>query len=110
MRPAIRDLGLTLERSRFAPLIRIVSRELKNEGIRLSPRFYLSTEYGCLPRSATIGLLWTDGFEDWKRLAKKRGLRTRDERGILRTLRHEIGHAFCYAHRLYRTARFRSLF
>src|SRR5687768_14533802 len=88
-RTPIRDLGLSLESSRFAPLIKKVSRELKAAGIRLEPRFYLSTEYGCLPRSATIGLLWTDGFDDWRRLAKKRGLRTRDDDAILRTLRHE---------------------
>jgi hypothetical protein len=106
----IKDLGLTLEKSRFHPLIREVRAEMRANGIALDPVFYLSTEYGCLERSATIGLLWTDGFEFSWRLAKKAGIRTRKAPVILRTLRHEVGHAFGYAHKLYRTERFRSLF
>lgn len=106
----VRDLGLTLEKSRFHPLIRKVRREMRAVKITLEPVFYLSTEYGCLERSATIGLLWTDGFDFAGRLAKKNGIRTRKAPIVLRTLRHEVGHAFGYAHQLYRTARFRDLF
>lgn len=106
----IKDLGLSLEKSRFHPLIREIRREMRAVGITLEPVFYLSTEYGCLERSATIGLLWTDGFDFSWRLAKKHGIRTRKAPVILRTLRHEVGHAFGYAHKLYRTERFRELF
>lgn len=106
----VKDLGLTLQNSAFAPLLAGLRRELRAEGIRLQPTFYLSTEYGCLERTATIGLLWTDGWAWSKRLAGRAGVRTRDTATIRRTLRHEVGHAFCYAHRLYATARFRTLF
>lgn len=106
----VKDLGLRLEASRFHPLIKEVRRELVEVGITLNPTFYLSTEYGCLERSSTIGLLWTDGFDFSHRLAKKAGIRTRTAPIILRTLRHEVGHAFCYAHKLYKTDRFREIF
>src|SRR5262245_9905068 len=104
------DLGLTLKRSRFAPLVTQVGRELEQAGIALEPRFYLSTEYGCVTGTATIGLLWTDGFDDVQRLARERGIRTRTPAVALGVLRHEVGHAFCYRHKLWRTPRFRTLF
>lgn len=106
----ISELALRLEESRFAPLIAELRRELKRARIALVPHFYLSTEYGCVEGTATIGLLWTDGFSRWQRLAKRRGLRTRPPRLILKTLRHEVGHAFCYAHELYKESEFVRLF
>jgi hypothetical protein len=106
----VKDLGLTLEKSRFHSLIRETRRELRAAKIALDPIFYLSTEYGCLEGSATIGLLWTDGFDFSWELAKKHHIRTRTPPIIIKTLRHEVGHAFGYAHKLYRTPLFRELF
>jgi hypothetical protein len=104
------DLDLDLRRSQFAPLIVRLECELDDAGIALRPHFYLSTEYGCISGSATIGLLWTDGFREAQGLAARAGIRTRSAARILSVLRHETGHAFCYTNRLYRTARFRALF
>jgi len=104
------DLGLTLERSSFPPLIRALERELERRGISLLPRFYLSTEYGCVERTATIGVLFSDGFPATRREARRHHVVVRSRADMLRTLRHEAGHAFCYVHRLYATPRFRRLF
>jgi hypothetical protein len=104
------DLGLTLRRSRFWPLLERLRTELRGAGVALWPRFYLSTEYGCVSGTGTVGLLWTDGFADAQRLARARGIRTRSARTVLGVLRHEAGHAFCYVHKLWQTRRFRRLF
>ena len=104
------DLGLTLHGSRFWPLFERLRIELRGAGIALWPRFYLSTEYGCISGTGTVGLLWTDGFADAQKLARARGIRTRGARSILGVLRHETGHAFCYVHKLWQTPRFRHLF
>ena len=48
------DLGLKMEDSDFAPLVARLQGELDAAGISLRPRFYLSTEYGCITGSATI--------------------------------------------------------
>jgi hypothetical protein len=104
------DLGLTLARSDFRSPLRRLARELAAAGITLAPRFYLSTEYGCIERTATIGLLFTDGFAATRREARRHGVVVRDGATVLRTLRHEVGHAYCYVHRLYATPRFRRLF
>jgi hypothetical protein len=106
----VRDLGLTLARSDFAPRLRTLRGELRAAGIALWPRFYLSTEYGCYERTANIGVLFTDGFAATRREARRHGVVVRGAAEVLRTLRHEVGHAFCYVHRLFATARFRRLF
>ena len=110
LRRRVCDLGLRLERSDFQVQIRALQRELEAAGIALRPRFYLSTEYGCIERTATIGVLFTDGSAATRRAARRHGVIVRVGEAVLRTLRHEAGHAFCYVHRLYASPRFRRLF
>ena len=104
------DLRLRLRSSLFVPAIRALNAELKRAGIRLRPRHYLSTGYGCVVRSVDVGLLFTDGFPELRPIARAIGMRVRTPIQFLYTLRHEAGHAFCYAHRLYATKSFRELF
>ncbi len=104
------DLKLELEHSLFQPVIAELECELERAGIALRPRHYLSTGYGCNIRSVDVGLLFTDGFPVLRKIARARGLRTRAPAQLLRTLRHEAGHAFCYANRLFATPAFRVLF
>ena len=104
------DLGLELGKSLFQPVISELERELERGGIALRPRHYLSTGYGCNIRSVDVGLLFTDGFPALRKLARARGMRVRSPAQLLRTLRHEAGHAFCYANRLFAAPDFRALF
>lgn len=104
------DLGLSIEKSQFAPLIRTLHRELAAKRLGLRPHFYLSNEYGCVERTANVGLLWVDALDQIPALWRKYRVRARDAAILLRILRHEAGHAFGYVHRLYRRADFRRLF
>jgi hypothetical protein len=104
------DLGLTLAKSQFAPLIKKLHRELAAKGVRLRPNFYLSNEYGCVERTANIGLLWVDALDQIPALWRRYRDRARDASLLLRILRHEAGHAFGYVHRLYVRRDFRRLF
>ncbi|MCL5997231.1 MAG: putative zinc-binding metallopeptidase [Chloroflexi bacterium] len=85
--------------------------DLDRVGIRkLEPVFYISTGYGCIAGSPIISF----GFYDCDPLLQDlneefRGWRYSDTE-IVNLLRHEIGHAFCYAYKLYRTPEFRNLF
>ena len=106
----LRDLELDLESSFFGPELKTLERELCEAGIVLRPFFYLCTSYGCVVRTANVGLLFTDAVPALRRVARAAGLRVRNRQEILRTLRHETGHAFCYTHRLHETRRFRDLF
>lgn len=99
-----------MAQSLFPPLIAGLGVDLDRAGIALRPRHYLSTGYGCNIRTVDVGVLFTDGFPELQKVARTTGMRMRSPADIQRTLRHEAGHAFCYAHRLFATAAFRELF
>jgi hypothetical protein len=91
-------------------MIRRLGRELAGRKIRLRPNFYLSNEYGCVVRTANVGVLWTDALPQRPALHARHRDRARDPEILMRVLRHEAGHAFCYVHRLYERRDFRGLF
>lgn len=107
----IHQLDLKFEDTIFAQAIPVVKEELRRAGIRkLEPVFYISTGYGCIAGQPIISL----GFYDFHPLLKDlneefRGWRYSDA-DIFELLRHECGHAFCYAYKLYRRKDFRELF
>ncbi len=106
----IRGLELKIQRSFLEPCIRKALEDVKHFGVNLQPTFYLSDEYGCMEGTTNIGL----GFWDADRLLREILRETkdiyRDEGTILRLIKHEIGHAFCYGFKLYRLKEFRTTF
>jgi hypothetical protein len=91
--------------------IGILREELKRLKLeRIQPNFYLSTGYGTVEGTTNIAVGFYDASPLIRELHKeyRRWLYTPEE--ILATLRHEIGHAFCYAHKLYRRKDFRETF
>jgi len=107
----INELGLSIEGTYLEEAIAIVRGDLKRAGIRrLEPVFYLSTGYGCIAGSPIISLGFYDAHPLLQELnAEFRGWRYTPQQ-IVDVLRHEVGHAFCYAYKLYRTPEFRQLF
>lgn len=107
----INELGLKIRGTVFEEAIPQVKEELREAGVRkLEPVFYISTGYGCIAGSPIISL----GFYDFHPLLKELNLELRGWRysdpEIYDLLRHEVGHAFCYSYKLYRTPEFRRLF
>jgi hypothetical protein len=107
----INRLGLKLKGSFFEPAIAAVREEMRNAGItKLEPIFYVSTGYGCIAGSAIISL----GFYDFHPLLKELNYELRgwhySDAELVALLRHEVGHAFCYSYKLYRTPEFRAMF
>jgi hypothetical protein len=104
-------LGLTMEGSYLAEAVRIALADLKRVRIKkLQPYFYLSTGYGTVAGTTSIAL----GFYDCNDLLKELN---RELRGfeysfndIVNIVRHELGHAFAYAYKLYRRNDFREVF
>ncbi len=106
----VNRLGLDLRTSLLKqPIERHLSR-LKRRGIRLRPFFYIGEDWGCVGGTANIEI----GFYDADLLLKELNEEIRgwsnDPRIIEYLLRHETGHAFCYAHRLYKNKAFRKAF
>jgi hypothetical protein len=106
----VNRLGLHLKASPLQTQIERLQLRLKRRGIRLRPNFYLGEDWGCVTGTVNIEV----GFYDASALLKdlNREVRgwTNDTRTVEYLLRHETGHAFCYAHRLYKDREFRDIF
>lgn len=107
----VNRLGLKIKGTIFEQAIPTVMAELRAHGVaKLEPVFYLSNGYGCIAGSPIVAL----GFYDCNQLLKDVNRELRGwyytEPDVYNLLRHEAGHAFCYAYKLYRQPEFRELF
>jgi hypothetical protein len=99
----IRDLGLTIGGTRLEPVIDEFRAELAQRGVRVVPRFHLSTEWGVPFGTVVIGIPFYLAHPDLTALHGEQvghieGFNRAD---ILRYLRHEMGHVVNYAYKLY---------
>lgn len=110
LRVPIRELGLSLERSPVAELVRRLYEELEARGLRhFRPLCYLSDEWGSPSGEPVIGIPFYLG--DARTAMLEDALNdVETEREIMMYLRHEAGHAFNHAYELYRTEQWRDIF
>src|SRR5690606_12739707 len=100
----MRDLGLTIDGTRLAPVIEEFRTELAAKGItKVVPTFYLSTEWGVVFGTVAIGIPFYLARPELTELHGEEvghieGFSRAD---ILRYLRHEMGHVVNYAYKLY---------
>ena len=86
-----------------------LEREIRRKLQRFRPRYYLTDEWGCPSGQPVIGIPFYLADRKLARIEKE----TNDlesAREILMYLRHEAGHAFNYAYRLYRRPEWRATF
>jgi len=106
----INQLGLKLEGSPLERHVNQLYRELERKGLAcFRPGCYLTNEWGCPSEQPIIGIPFYLADPALARLEKEIN-DLEDEREIARYLRHEAGHAFNYAYRLYETPEWRELF
>jgi hypothetical protein len=106
----IRDLGMSLEQSPVAELVRHLYRELEEKGLQhFRPLCYLSDEWGSPSGEPVIGIPFYLGDPRVATLEDAVN-DIEGEREIMMYLRHEAGHAFNHAYELYRTDEYRDLF
>lgn len=108
----ISELGLKLEGTRLEKLVDQLYRELDSAGIVLRPRVYLSDEWGCPEGIPVISIPFYLADEELSILEDEflEGIEGKSAEEILMYLRHEAGHAFNYAYRLYDTSEWREIF
>lgn len=106
----ISQLGLRLEGSAVERFVHQLYRELEKKGLkRFRPVCYLTDEWGCPDGQPVIGIPFYLADPQLQHLEREMN-DLEDEREIMMYLRHEAGHAFNYAYRLYPTAEWRKLF
>jgi hypothetical protein len=91
-------------------LVEQLYTELKAKGLVFRPPVYLSDEWGCPEGAPLIGLPFYLADPRLTRIEEEVAVEVEGELDIMRFLRHEAGHAFNYAYRLYDRAEWRQLF
>src|SRR3989304_1774988 len=106
----ISQLGLRLEGSPVERYVQMLHRELEKKGLRhFRPPCYLTDEWGCPDGEPIIGIPFYLADPKLARLEKEID-DVEDAREIRMYLRHEAGHAFNYAYKLYESPEWRELF
>ena len=106
----ISQLGLRLEGSPVERFVHQLHRELERKGVRrFRPACYLTDQWGCPDGQPVIGSPFYLAEPMLARLERQMN-DLEDEREIMMYMRHEAGHAFNYAYRLFATPEWRKLF
>jgi len=108
----INELGLKLEGTRLEKLVERLHQELEAAGIKFKPKVYLSDEWGCPEGVPIIGIPFYLADENLSRIEDEimEGIEAESDEEILSYLRHEAGHAFNYAYKLYETEEWHEIF
>jgi hypothetical protein len=107
----ISDLSLKIQGTRLETLIGELYQELEKAGISFKPKTYLADEWGCPHGVPVIGIPFYLANPELSKLeGELTGIEAEDEAEVMMYLRHEAGHAFNYAYRLFRKPEWRRLF
>ena len=106
----ISQLGLRIEGSAVQRFVDQLYRELEHKGLKsFRPVCYLTDEWGCPDGQPVIGIPFYLADPQLARLEREMN-DLEDAREIMMYLRHEAGHAFNYAYRLYTSPEWRKRF
>jgi hypothetical protein len=103
-------LGLAIRGSPVERLVEQLYVELEAKGLAFRPPVYLSDEWGCPDGVPLIGVPFYLADQRLARIEEEHAVEVEGERDAMRYLRHEAGHAFNYAYRLYDRADWHRLF
>src|SRR3989304_4606446 len=105
------DLSLKIQGTRLEALIGELYQELGKAGISFRPKTYLADEWGCPHGVPVIGIPFYLANSELSKLeGELTGIEAEDEAEVMMYLRHEAGHVFNYAYRLFRKPEWRKLF
>ena len=106
----VRELGLKIEGSPVERYVQQLYRELEDKKLmKFRPAVYLTDEWGCPSGEPVIGLPFYLANSDLAQLEKEIN-DLEDTREVMMFLRHEAGHAFNYAYRLYNRPEWKQIF
>ena len=106
----ISELKLRIEGTSLGELIAVLHGELSARKLPFLPRCYLSDEWGCPEGIPVIGIPFYLANPRLSRIEEEQTGDIEGEKQILMFLRHEAGHAYNYAYRLYESEEWHALF
>jgi hypothetical protein len=107
----ISELPLRVEGMHLEGLVMRLYKELQVAGIAFKPNIYLSDSWGCPDEVPVIGIpFYLADPTVCSLLGQMGGIEVGDDATLMMILRHEAGHAFNYAYRLYDKPDWQTLF
>lgn len=107
----VSELPLRMKGTHLEGLIVRLYRELETAGIAFKPNIYLSDCWGCPNEVPVIGIPFHLADPELRSLLRQmNGIEIENDVRVMMILRHEAGHAFNYAYRLYDTPEWKTLF
>jgi hypothetical protein len=107
----INELSLRIPGTRLEALIHQLYGEMEKAGLQFRPKAYLSDEWGCPDRVPVIGIPFYLADPVLSCLeGELTDVEAENEAEVMMYLRHEAGHAFNYAYRLYLQPEWQKLF
>lgn len=106
----ISDFGLSIEGTLVEKLVAQLYTELDAKGLAFHPPVYLSDQWGCPDGTPIIGVPFYLADPRLSRIEEDLAEGIESEDDTMKYLRHEAGHAFNYAYRLYDRADWRKTF
>lgn len=104
------DLNLRIEGSPLEPLVQKLYRELERRGLLFRPQVYLTDGWGCPDRVPVIGVPFYLADKRLARIEEEQTGEIEDDHYTMMLLRHEAGHAYNYAYRLYERKDWQEMF
>ncbi len=96
------DLGLQIESSPVKPLVHKLYRELGAKGLSFKPGVYVTDMWGCPNEVPIIGIPFYLLDKRLQRIEEEQTGEIETTQIVMMLLRHEAGHAYNYAYRLYK--------
>ncbi len=106
----ISDIGLAIHGTLLEKLVNQLYEELATKGLDFRPPVYLSDQWGCPDGTPLIGVPFYLADARLSRIEEDYSSAVEGEEESMRYLRHEAGHAFNYAYRLYDRPDWRKMF
>lgn len=110
LRSPINTLGLRIEGSDLEPLIARLYEELEAAGFKYMPPIYLSDEWGCPEGVPVIGVPFYLAHPQLGQIEQELGESLESAAESMMYLRHEAGHAYNYAYRLFEQEEWHDVF
>lgn len=106
----ISELGLAIPGTRVERMVDQLYRELEAKNLSFRPPVYLSDQWGCPDGTPLIGVPFYLADPRLERIEDDFAEGIESDQESMRFMRHEAGHAFNYAYRLYDRPDWRQVF
>jgi hypothetical protein len=110
MAQRISELGLAIPGTRVERMVDQLYRELEARSLTFRPPVYLSDQWGCPDGTPLIGVPFYLADPRLERIEDDFAEGIESDQESMRFMRHEAGHAFNYAYRLYDRTEWRQIF